>query len=55
MKKQYTTPNMKAINICPSEILCVSFGTDTTDTMHSNKREDFSEDNTDFIFGSMNE
>ena len=44
MKKQYTNPKMKVVNVRPSTIICVSFGTDTTDIMYGKERNGFSDD-----------
>ena len=47
MKKQYTNPKMKVVNVRPSSIICgspLSFGNGTTDTMYGKQRNGFSDD-----------
>ncbi|MDO4824073.1 MAG: hypothetical protein Q4A08_07900 [Bacteroidales bacterium] len=46
MKKQYTTPQLKVVNVNSSAIICASagFGDGTTDTMHAKEYDDFSDE-----------
>lgn len=47
MKKQYTTPEMKVVNLNPTDIICtsVSFGGGSTNSMNS--RDSFFDENDD--------
>lgn len=49
MKKIYTTPEIKLINVNPLEIICVSgrFGDGDTDVMHSKQQTGFFDDEDD--------
>ena len=47
MKKQYTNPKFKAVNVRPSSIICASqlgFGTEKTSVMYGKERNGFSDD-----------
>ena len=47
MKKQYTNPKMKVVNVRPSSIICespLSFGSGSTGTMYGKERNGFSDD-----------
>ncbi|MCQ2094700.1 MAG: hypothetical protein MJY81_06885 [Bacteroidaceae bacterium] len=47
MKKQYTTPELKVVNVDTSAITCVSFGDGTTDTMYGKQCDGFDDEEDD--------